>query len=189
MDTNHKFYFCLNAFRTPVKVGGIVPNSYINVIYMSFDISIKYVQSVKMINRHLTIFNHRILLWVFVVQSHFKIAPSVLHISIIANPLSKGRTIAQAVSRWLPTTAVRGSKPDLGMWDLWWDKVALGRFSPSTSVSPAIVVRSTNYSTITLIYHLGKMYNRPICGLCTGANTNLGDLQRDLMGVKSHPTK
>jgi hypothetical protein len=54
------------------------------------------------------------------------------------------------------STAVRGSKPDLGMWDLWWDKVALGRFSPSTSVSPAIVVHSTNYSTITLIYHPGK---------------------------------
>jgi hypothetical protein len=35
------------------------------------------------------------------------------------------------------------------MWDLWWDKVALGRFSPTSSVSPAIVVRSTNYSTIT----------------------------------------
>jgi hypothetical protein len=30
-----------------------------------------------------------------------------------------GRAIAQAVSRWLPTAAVRGSKPDLGMWDLW----------------------------------------------------------------------
>jgi hypothetical protein len=95
----------------------------------------------------------------------------------------------QAVSRWLPTAAVRGSKPDLGMWDLWWDKVALGRFSSSSSVSPAIVVRSTNYSTITLIYHPGKMYNRPICGCSTGAYTNLGDLQRDLMGVKSHPTK
>jgi hypothetical protein len=100
-----------------------------------------------------------------------------------------GRAIAQAVSRWRPTAAVRGSKPDLGMWDLWWDKVALGRFSPSTSVSPAIVVRSTNYSTITLTYHPGKMYNRPMCGRSTGTYTNLGDLQRDLMGVKSHPTK
>jgi hypothetical protein len=30
-----------------------------------------------------------------------------------------GRAIAQAVSRWLPTAAVQGSKPDLGMWDLW----------------------------------------------------------------------
>jgi hypothetical protein len=100
-----------------------------------------------------------------------------------------GRAIAQAVSRWLPTAAVRGSKPDLGMWDLWWVKVALGRFSPSTSVFPAIVVRSTNYSTITLMYHPGKMCNRPMCGCSTGTYTNLGDLQRDLMGVKSHPTK
>jgi hypothetical protein len=100
-----------------------------------------------------------------------------------------GRAIAQAVSRWLPTAAVRGSKPDLGMWDLWGDEVALGRFSPSSSVSPAIAVRSTNYSIITLMYHPGKMYNRPICARNTGAYTNLGDLQRDLMGVKSHPTK
>jgi hypothetical protein len=37
------------------------------------------------------------------------------------------------------------------------------------------------------MYHPGKMYNRPICGRSTGAYTNLGDLQRDLMGVKSHP--
>jgi hypothetical protein len=115
--------------------------------------------------------------------------PVVIPNSYLPSKSPKGRAIAQAVSRWLPTAAVRGSKPDLGMWDLWWDKVALGRFSPSSSVSPAIVVRSTNYSTITLIYHPGKMYNRPICGRSTGAYTNLGDLQRDLMGVKSHPTK
>jgi hypothetical protein len=75
------------------------------------------------------------------------------------------------------------------MWDLWWDKVALGRFSSSISVSPAIVVRSTNYSTITLMYPPGKMYNRPMCGRSTGTYTNLGDLQKDLMGVKSYPTK
>jgi hypothetical protein len=31
-----------------------------------------------------------------------------------------------------------------------------GRFSPSSSVSPAIVVRSTNYSTITLMCHPGN---------------------------------
>jgi hypothetical protein len=30
-------------------------------------------------------------------------------------PLVNGRAIAQAISRWLPTAAVRGSKPDLGM--------------------------------------------------------------------------
>jgi hypothetical protein len=60
---------------------------------------------------------------------------------------------------WLKrlVAAVRGSKPDLVMWDLWWDKVALGRISPSTSVSPAIVVRSTSYSTITLMYHPGNV--------------------------------
>jgi hypothetical protein len=101
-----------------------------------------------------------------------------------------GRTIAQAVSHWLPIAAVWGSKPDLGMWDLWWDKVALGRFSPSTSASPAIVVRSTNYSTITLIYHHpGKMYNRPMCGRSTGTYKNLGDLQRDLRGLSPTPPK
>jgi hypothetical protein len=33
------------------------------------------------------------------------------------------------------------------------------------------------------------MYNRPMCGRSTGTYTNLGDLQRDIMGVKSHPTK
>jgi hypothetical protein len=64
---------------------------------------------------------------------------------------------------------------------MWWDKVELGRFSPSTSVSPAIVVRSTNYSTITLIYNPEKMYN--------GAYTNLGDLQRDIRGLSLTPPK
>jgi hypothetical protein len=73
------------------------------------------------------------------------------------------------------------------MWDLWWDKVALDRFSPSTSISPAIVVRSTNYSTITLMYHPGKMYKRPMCGRSTGTYKNLGDLQRDLRGLSPTP--
>jgi hypothetical protein len=81
----------------------------------------------------------------------------VVVFKVVSNLKNWGRAIAQAVSRWLPTTAVRGSKPDLGMWDLWWDKVALGRFSQSSSVSPAIVVRSTNYSTITLMYHPGNV--------------------------------
>jgi hypothetical protein len=65
--------------------------------------------------------------------------------------------------------------------------VALGRFSPSSSVSPAMVVRSTNYSTITLMYHPGTVYNRPICGRSTGAYTNLGDLQKDLRGLSPTP--
>jgi hypothetical protein len=40
------------------------------------------------------------------------------------------------------------------LWDLWWTKWRWGRFSPSTSASPANL-HSTNCSTITLIYHLG----------------------------------
>jgi hypothetical protein len=47
------------------------------------------------------------------------------------------RATAQAVSHWLPTTAARGSSPGLVMWDLWWTKWRWGRFSLSTSVSPA----------------------------------------------------
>jgi hypothetical protein len=38
----------------------------------------------------------------------------------------KGRAIAQAVSRRLPTAAVRGSKPDLGMWGFVMDKSGAG---------------------------------------------------------------
>jgi hypothetical protein len=37
------------------------------------------------------------------------------------------RAIAQAVSRWLPTVAVRGSSPGLVMWDFVVDRVALGQ--------------------------------------------------------------
>jgi hypothetical protein len=44
--------------------------------------------------------------------------------------------------------------------------MARGRFSPSTSVSPANL-HSTNCSTITLIYHLG-LYNRPEVAIVPG---------------------
>jgi hypothetical protein len=44
----------------------------------------------------------------------------------VANITRNGRAIAQAVSRWLPTAAVRGSSPGLVMWDFVVDKVALG---------------------------------------------------------------
>jgi hypothetical protein len=47
-----------------------------------------------------------------------------------------------------------GSIPGLVKWDLWWTKWRWGRFSPSTSVSPANL-HSTNCSTVTLTYHLG----------------------------------
>jgi hypothetical protein len=52
-----------------------------------------------------------------------------------------------------------GSSPGLVMWDLWWTRWRWGRFSPSTSVSPANL-HSTSWSTIILIYHRG-LYNRP----------------------------
>jgi hypothetical protein len=35
------------------------------------------------------------------------------------DPRVRGCAIAQAVSRWLPTAAARGSSPGLVMWDLW----------------------------------------------------------------------
>jgi hypothetical protein len=46
------------------------------------------------------------------------------------------------------------SSLDQAMWNLWWTTWHWGRFSPSTSVSSANL-HSTNYSTITIIYHLG----------------------------------
>jgi hypothetical protein len=69
-----------------------------------------------------------------------------------------GRVVAQAVSRWLPTVAARVSVR-ASMWSLWWTKRHWGRFSPSTSVSPAN--HSTNFSIIiiTRVWH-----NRSISG-------------------------
>jgi hypothetical protein len=60
------------------------------------------------------------------------------------------RGILQAVSRWLPSAAarVRARVRTYGICD-----GQSGRFSPSTSVSPANL-HSTDYSTI-IIYHLG----------------------------------
>jgi hypothetical protein len=40
------------------------------------------------------------------------------------------------------------------MWDLWWTKWRWGRFSPSTTGSPANL-HTTNFSTITITYHPG----------------------------------
>jgi hypothetical protein len=40
------------------------------------------------------------------------------------------------------------------MWDLGWTNWRWGMFSRITSVSPANL-HSTNFSTITIIYHLG----------------------------------
>jgi hypothetical protein len=57
-----------------------------------------------------------------------------------------GRAITEAVSRWIP-----GFAPGSSKWDLWWTKWRRGRFSPSTSVSPAKTVHSTNISIIITI--------------------------------------
>jgi hypothetical protein len=71
----------------------------------------------------------------------------------------KGRAIAEAVSRWLPTAAARvlsrvwSSGICGGQWR--W-----GRFSPSTSVSPANF-HSTKFSIFTITR--GR-YNRPVSG-------------------------
>jgi hypothetical protein len=52
-----------------------------------------------------------------------------------------------------------GSIPGLVKWDLWWTKWSQGRFSPSTSVSPAI--HSTKFSILTITR--GR-YNKPVSG-------------------------
>jgi hypothetical protein len=43
----------------------------------------------------------------------------------------KGRALAQAVSRRLPTAADPDSRPGQVMWDLWWTKWHWAEFSPS----------------------------------------------------------
>jgi hypothetical protein len=71
-----------------------------------------------------------------------------------------GRSIAEAVSRWLPTAAARVQSR------VWSSGICGGvwrrdRFSPCTSVSPAI--HSTKFSILTITR--GR-YNRPVSGLC-----------------------
>jgi hypothetical protein len=68
--------------------------------------------------------------------------------------MNVGRTIAQAVSRWLPTASARVRSQV--MWDLWWTKWHWGRFSQRTSVSPA-----NPHSTDCSIIIIRGWYNRP----------------------------
>jgi hypothetical protein len=56
-----------------------------------------------------------------------------------------GRAIAQAISRWLPTAAVRGLRPGLVMWDFVVDKVAPGQVSSEYFGFPC-QIHSTNCS-------------------------------------------
>jgi hypothetical protein len=73
--------------------------------------------------------------------------------SYSAFTVSLGRAIAEAVSRW------PGFPHGSGKWDLWWTKWRRGRFSPSTSVSPAKTIHSTNFSIFSITR--GR-YNRPV---------------------------
>jgi hypothetical protein len=59
-------------------------------------------------------------------RSSFEGRPSLIRNSIASYATTKGRAIAQALSRWIPTAAVRGSSPGLVMWDFVVDKVVLG---------------------------------------------------------------
>jgi hypothetical protein len=60
-----------------------------------------------------------------------------------------GRAIAEAVSRWLPTATAR-VRARLSQVGLWWTKWRRGRFSPSTSVSPANTVHFTTFPILTI---------------------------------------
>jgi hypothetical protein len=59
---------------------------------------------------------------------------------------------------------VPSSNSDQGMWDLWWTNQHRGRFSPSTTVSPAS--HPTDCSTLIVVLHLGlvqKAKQWPTC--------------------------
>jgi hypothetical protein len=78
---------------------------------------------------------------------------SIFRIKEKAKPVILTKQVATKISV-LPTAAARVLSRGLVKWDLWWIKWRWGRFSPSTSVSPANL-QSTNCSAITLTYHLG----------------------------------
>jgi hypothetical protein len=89
----------------------------------------------------------------------------------------KGRAVAQAVSRRLPTATVR-VRVRAGVWCLWWTKRHWGRFSPSTSVSPA------NHSTIfAIIIIIRGWHNSPVGG-CSAEWTQLDSTPHYIKIVK-----
>jgi hypothetical protein len=81
------------------------------------------------------------------------------NVTTILSLQSQGRAIAQAVSRWLPTAAARVQSRVWSCGILWWTKVARGRFSPRTSVSPANL-HSICFFTIIFTITRG-WHNRP----------------------------
>jgi hypothetical protein len=72
---------------------------------------------------------------------------------------NSGRAIAEAVSRWLPTAAARVQSRVWSSGICGGQSGVGGRFSPTTSVSPAI--HSTKFSILTITR---ARYNRPVSG-------------------------
>jgi hypothetical protein len=67
------------------------------------------------------------------------------------------------------------------MWDFWWTKWPWGKFSPRTSVSPAIL-DSTNFSTVTIAYHPGLVQQAS-----SGRSTQSPTAQIKKMGLQNKP--
>jgi hypothetical protein len=76
-----------------------------------------------------------------------------------AQYVTVGRAIAQAVSRWLPIAAARGSSPGLAMWDLWWTSGAgVGFLRVLQFPLPIFIQPIAPQSSSSIIWGL---YNRP----------------------------
>jgi hypothetical protein len=82
-----------------------------------------------------------------------------------------------------PTAAVRGSKLDLIMWDLWWDKVALGQVFSEYFGFPCN--RRSLHQLLHNHPHVPSgEYTIGQCGRSAGTYRDLGDLkQRDLRNL------
>jgi hypothetical protein len=83
----------------------------------------------------------------------------------------------------LPTAAVRGSKPDLVMWDLWWDKVSLGQVFSEYFGFPCN--RGSRHQLLHNHPHVSfGECTIGQCGRSAGTYRDLGDLkQRDLRNL------
>jgi hypothetical protein len=108
---------------------------------------------------------------------------STLYIKVRCN-YHPGRSITQAVIRWLPTAAARVRARGMVKWYLRWTKWHWDRFSQSTSASPANFL-STKFSFITITR--GR-YNRTFSGR-RAEWTQYGIYPRLPMQIKKIPLK
>jgi hypothetical protein len=96
--------------------------------------------------------------------------------------VTHARAIAQAVSRWLPTAVVRGSKPDLVMWDVVGQSGAgagflrVPRFPLQSSFAPPMTPQSPSCI-------IRDMHNRPMWPQCWDLQGPRGPEQRDLRNL------